>query len=147
MNEELKKALDLWGKETVAKIIQSIERGGLVSSGVLRRSIIYQIGEDNIQFLMADYGKFFDQPGDAPKFNKSHRGALAFHLKDWSNKKGLNRWAVATAIVKRGGLKKKPIGFFSQVIEREIEKLTPYIDEAVLQYIDNRIEILNRENT
>jgi hypothetical protein len=146
MNEELKKILDEWGAETVAKIIQAIDTNNLKWRGTLRRSIIYQIGEDNIQFLMADYGQFFDQDSGSPRFSKKNKGALAYHLKDWASSKGLNNWAVATNIVKRGGLKRKPVNFFTVVIEKQIAELVPMLDESIVRYLDNRIEIISKEN-
>ena len=146
MNEELKKILDEWGAETVGKIIQAIDTNNLKWRGTLRRSIIYQIGEDNIQFLMADYGKFFDENSDSPTFKKGSKGALAYHLKDWASSKGLNSWAVATNIVKRGRLKRKPVNFFTAVIEKQIANLAPKLDDGIIRYLDQRIQIINQEN-
>lgn len=148
MEEQLKKALELWGAETVKKIIAAMP----YDSGDLKASVKYTIGQEFIDFSMDTYGRYLDEGTGqlgpkAKKFSnpKKVRAGIANSLKlsGWASRKNLNPWAVATNIVKRGGL--RPRRFFNDVIERELANLVPYLDDAFVEYIDGRVKIISEE--
>lgn len=153
MNEELvlllKQVKDRWGRETVQAIVNKIDSYPIRWQGTLRRSITYQ--QDNtpdgdINIFMADYGKFID--GGIGQFGprgtripKTSIPGIASHIKQWASSKGLNPWAVATNIVKRGGIKPRP--FFNSVIEARVPQLGEAITEAYADYLEQAINKAN----
>lgn len=150
---ELRKILEevynQWGAGTVRAIISQIDSYPIKFSGVLRRSISFeQIREDEVRFNMADYGKYVDEGIGifGPKktgIPKTSIPGLAFYLKDWSRAKGLNNWAVATNIVKRGGIKPRP--FFNTVIESRVPLLGDAIIKSTEEYISKTVNNLNKQ--
>ena len=157
MNEELtlllKQVKDKWGRETVQAILRKIDSYPIRWKGTLRRSIMYQQEEGpdgDINLLMADYGKFIDEgiglqgPRKSPIPKKSIAG-IAFHIKPWADSKGLNAWAVATNIQKRGGFKSGPRPFFNSVIDQRVEVLGESITKAYTDYLNQSIENFNKE--
>lgn len=155
MNEELilliKQVKDKWGLETVNAIVKKIDSYPIRWKGIIRRSIIYKQDEGpdgDIDFFMADYGRFIDEgvglfgPRKTRIPNKSIAG-IAFHIKPWADSKGLNNWAVATNIVKRGGIKPRP--FFNSVIEQRVAILGQDITESMAEYMENSIKNFNSQ--
>ena len=88
MNEEIKKLLEEWGTETVAKMILVLEspvpRFPSVATGTLRSSLRYIITDDGIGFLMEDYGKWVDE-GTKP----GRKAPPIAPLKQWVKLKGM----------------------------------------------------------
>jgi hypothetical protein len=159
MNEELKRffeqVYDQWGQGTVQAILKEIDRYPIKWRGTLRRSISYQIGdvagEDAISFNMADYGEFVDKGvngifqnrGSKYNFRISSIGGVAYHVKPWADSKGLNNWAVARSIVRKGF---KPRPFFDSVIQARFPKLQEDLTQAYQSYLDSQVESINRSN-
>jgi len=151
LNNILISVKDKWGRETVQAIINEIDKYPIRYKGTLRRSVSYS--QDNtpdgdIRFNMADYGQFIDEGTGlfGPKkiaIPKTSIPGIAFYLKDWARDKGLNPWAVATNIVKRGGVKPRP--FFNTVIERRIEILGNNITDAIENYLEGQINNIQDE--
>jgi hypothetical protein len=146
MEEELKRALELWGAETVKKIIAAMP----ADTGRLKASVKYTIGQEFIDFSMETWGRYLDEgtgkfgPKAKPLGKKSRAGiAMALKMSGWASRKNLNPWAVATNIVKRGGL--KPRRFFNDVIERELATLVPHLDDAFVEYIEGRVKIISEQ--
>jgi hypothetical protein len=139
----LRRVKDKWGLETVNAILKEIDKYPILWKGTLRRSISYEqdLGLDgDITFNMADYGEFIDEGTGlfGPKqtaIPKESIPGIAYFLKEWSDSKNLNNWAVATNIVKRGGQKPRP--FFKSVISSRIPDLQTEIEEAYKQYLTN----------
>jgi hypothetical protein len=142
----LRRVKDKWGLETVKAILNEIDKYPILWKGTLRRSISYEqdLGLDgDISFNMADYGRFVDEGigifgPQQTKIPKQKLGALAFHLKEWSDSKSLNNWAVAQNIIKRGGIKPRP--FFKSVIESRVPNLSEEIQKAYTDYLTNITE-------
>jgi hypothetical protein len=151
LNDILRKVKDKWGRETVQAIVREIDKYPIQYKGTLRRSISYEQkpGVDgDIDFNMADYGQYVDEGTGVfgPKktaIPKTSIPGIAFYLKNWAQAKGLNPWAVATNIVKRGGIKPRP--FFNTVIERRIEILGNDITTAYEDYLNEQINNINKE--
>lgn len=151
LTDILRKVKDKWGEDTVKAIITKLDSYPVRWKGTLRRSVSYSqdTGVDgDIDFNMADYGQFIDEGTGlfGPKkiaIPKTKIPGIAFYLKPWAQSKGLNPWAVATNIVKRGGVKPRP--FFNNVIEARIESLGEGITEAMNQYLEDQINNLNKE--
>lgn len=139
----IEEASDKWGRETVAAILKKIDSYPIKFEGTLRRSISYEQEGTDISFNMADYGKFIDEGVDGTKIKRgsqySFKGnykATAYFIKDWALSKGLNRWAVARTIQKKGI---KPRPFFTSVIEKRVPDLEPIISKAVEDYISSKL--------
>ena len=139
----LKQTQEKWGEETVRAIIRKLQSYPVYWKGTLQRSIIYDISGDEVEFFMADYGRFIDEgtgrfgPRKTP-IPKSSIPGIAFGLKSWAKSKNLNEWGVATNIVKRGGTKPKP--FFKSVIESRIPLLGEAITNAYSEYLKSVVE-------
>lgn len=155
MDEQLlniiRQVKDKWGQETVAAIITEIDRQGIKWNGSLRRSISYEQSEGldgDVSIFMTDYGKFIDE-GTGTFGPRNQRIPLqsipkiAYHLKQWATSKNLNPYAVATNIVKRGGVKPKP--FFTSVIEKRLNDLGLDIESSIVQYLEDSIN--NQQTT
>jgi hypothetical protein len=141
----LRSVKDKWGRETVEAILRKIDSYPIDWKGTLRRSISYsqKSGPDgDITFNMADYGQFIDEgtglfgPTGVAIPKESIPG-IAFYLKEWSTAKGLNNWAVATNIVKRGGIQSRP--FFNSVIESRIGDLGSALESAIEKELERSI--------
>lgn len=131
-------ALNKWGQETVQAIIRQIDSYPIRWKGTLRRSISYDIVNQQVEFLMADYGQFIDEGigiygPRKQRIPTTKKGALAYYLKEWSSSKGLNSWAVATNIIKRGGVKPRP--FFNTVIQQRVQGLDKFLNDAYDDYL------------
>lgn len=156
MDDELKRLLeevyDQWGSETVKAIVKEIDKFPIKWKGILRRSISYRVGDiggdDAIEFNAADYGRFVDEGvngillnRDAPySFRLSSIKGVAYHIKPWADSKGLNNWAVATSIVRKGI---KPRPFFNSVIQSRTTKLQEGLTEAYQAYLDAQVNKIN----
>ena len=143
LRQILKKVYDKWGLETVKAIVTQLDSYPIQWRGTLRRSISYeQPSEDEINFNMADYGQFVDEGTGIfgprnQRIPRSQIPKIAFYLKPWANSKGLNAYAVATNIVKRGGVRPRP--FFKSVIESRVPELGEAVVKAQEEYITKRI--------
>lgn len=143
----LEEVLDKWGRETVAAILKKIDSYPIKWKGTLRRSITYDVKDQTVDFLMADYGEFVDEGIGifGPRKTRiplESKGALAYHLQEWSSSKNLNNWAVATNIIKRGGIKPRP--FFKSVIEQRTGSLETLIDTAYQKYMQEVVDKANK---
>ena len=155
MNEQQLLALinqikDRWGRETVFAIISRIQEEQAFFTGTLERSVIFEqdTSTGDITFFMADYGEFLDEGvngtdiGRGSKF--SFRGnwkGTALYIKQWANAKGLNEWATARSIQKKGI---EPRRFFTSVIERRIAILGEEITQGISDYMTNLINAQQR---
>lgn len=157
MNEELVNLLrqikDQWGRETVAAIIKKIDSYPIRWKGTLKRSIIYQqdkTPDGDVEFFMADYGQFVDkgvngllQKRNSPfNFKQKSITGVAFHVKPWADSKGLNNWAVATNIVKKGF---KPRPFFDSVIQARVSVLGEDITQGIANYMEESVKKSNNQ--
>jgi hypothetical protein len=155
MNEELVNLLrqikDQWGRETVAAILKRIDSYPIKYKGTLKRSISYEQDsslDGDIEFFMADYGKFVDQGvnginqarGSQFNFRQTSIKGVAYHIKPWATSKGLNNWAVATNIVRKGI---KPRPFFDSVIQSRVNVLGEAITQGMADFMDNQVDRLN----
>ena len=143
LEQILEDALDKWGQETVQAILRKIDSYPIRWKGLLRRSISYEIKGQNVEFLMADYGKFIDEGvglfgSRKTRIPTSKKGALAYYLKEWSTSKGLNSWAVATNIIKRGGIKPRP--FFNSVIQQRVQGLDKVLNDAYDDFLQKAVD-------
>ena len=143
LEQILEDALDKWGQETVQAILRKIDSYPIRWKGLLRRSISYEIKGQNVEFLMADYGKFIDEGfglfgSRKTRIPTSKKGALAYYLKEWSTSKGLNSWAVATNIIKRGGIKPRP--FFNSVIQQRVQGLDKVLIDAYDDFLQKAVD-------
>lgn len=145
----LKEVKDKWGRETVEAIIRKISSYPIRDRGTLSRSITYaqDDAEDDIEFFMADYGKFIDEGVGIfgprkQRIPKESIPGMAYHLKSWATSKNLNPWAVATNIQKRGGIKPRP--FFKSVIESRVPQLGEMVTEAYNQYLESKIKNIEK---
>ena len=152
MNEQelialINQVKDTWGMETVNAIIAKIREEDLMFSGTLERSILYQqdaAGE--ISFFMADYGIFQDEGVNGTNNNvgsqftfKGNWKGTAFHLQEWATSKGLNPYATAKSIQRKGIQPKK---FFTSVVESRINVLGESINQAIADYMN---QLINRQ--
>jgi hypothetical protein len=162
MNEELitllKQIKAKWGQETVAAILKEMDkkRSRLTFSGALRSSVKYKQAPDvdgDISFSMAPYGQFVDKGVRGVNSNYAankdttfafksinSRFGIAFHIKKWANAKGLNEYAVATNLAKKGIEARK---FFDTVIESRVGILGEDITQGIADYMDNQVNRLN----
>ena len=151
MNEELilllKQIKDQWGRETVAAILRTMDtkRNSLNFNGTLRKSISYEQDKSldgDISFFMADYGHFLDKgvngtrsafstpfsfSGDKDKIRK-----MGGALKPWADAKGLNPWALAYSLQRKGI---EPRRFFDSVVETRIGILGESLTQAIADSI------------
>lgn len=152
MNEELiniiKSVKDKWGAETVQAILNEIDKQDIKWNGNLRRSISYEQDpglDGDISIFMADYGQFQDEGVNGLNLNRGSKfnfritsiGGVAYHIKPWADSKGLDNWAVARSIVRKGI---KPRPFFTSVIEKRIESLGLDIEQALTDYLNRTID-------
>lgn len=148
----LQEAKRQWGIETVNAIKQKIQDGGIIWKSTLLDSI--GLNQDdtldgNITFKMTEYGKFIDEgvngirsayatpygfSGDKDKIRK-----MAWAIKPWADSKGLNPWAVANSIQRKGI---KPRLFFKSVVEARLPDLADRINIAYQTYLN---ELVNRQ--
>lgn len=155
MNEELlallKQIKDQWGRETVAAILKRIDSYPIKYKGTLKRSVFYEqdkTPDADIEFFMADYGKFVDKGVNGTgqtrnsefSFKQTSIKGVAYHIRPWATSKGLNNWAVATNIVKKGI---KPRPFFDSVIQSRVNVLGEAITQGIADFMDNQINGLN----
>ena len=162
MNEELilllKQIKAKWGQETVAAILKEMDkkRSRLTFSGALRSSVKYKQASDidgDISFSMAPYGQFVDKGVRGVNSNYAankdttfafksinSRFGIAFHIKKWANAKGLNEYAVATNLAKKGIEARK---FFDTVIESRINILGEDITQGIADYMESQTNRLN----
>lgn len=144
LKDLLQQVTDQWGAETVAAILRKLDSYPIRWNGTLRRSISYEQDGTDIRFNMADYGSFIDEgvsgtvvKRDTPFSFRGRYKGTAFYIKDWALSKGLNQWAVAKSIQKKGI---KPRPFFTSVIESRIPELEPLIAQATEDYITSVLQ-------
>ena len=162
MNEELiillKQIKAKWGQETVAAILKEMDkkRSRLTFTGGLRSSVKYKQASDidgDISFSMAPYGQFVDKGVKGVNSNYAankdttfsfkslnSRFGIAFHVKKWANAKGLNEYAVATNLAKKGVEARK---FFDTVIESRVGILGEYITRGIADFFEAEANRLN----
>lgn len=162
MNEELitllKQIKAKWGQETVAAILKEMDkkRSRLTFTGGLRSSVKYKQASDidgDISFSMAPYGQFVDKGVKGVNSNYAankdttfsfkslnSRFGIAFHVKKWANAKGLNEYAVATNLAKKGIEARK---FFDTVIESRVGILGEYITRGIADFFEAEANRLN----
>jgi hypothetical protein len=148
LKDLLQQVTDQWGAETVAAILRKLDSYPIRWNGTLRRSISYEQDGTDIRFNMADYGSFIDEgvsgtvvKRDTPFSFRGRYKGTAFYIKDWALSKGLNQWAVAKSIQKKGI---KPRPFFTSVIESRIPELEPFIAQATEDYL---ISVLQQQTS
>ena len=137
-----------WGQETVAAIVAEMQRQNLSYQGRLQESISFKQDETldgNITFDMLNYGEYLDlgvngrnsayttrfQFSGEPEKIRAMGGALFA----WANSKGLNAWAVAHSIQRKG---LRPRRFFTDVIEQRLDELGPMLEEAYKNYLNQQ---------
>lgn len=148
MNEELLqylKEIQLeWGRGTVKAIIKKIDRERLVFEGNLRRSIDFDLNDKGeFVFDMEGYGAYLDEGvngtvqnrGSKFQFAGNYKGT-AYALTAWATSKGLNRFAVARSIQKKGI---KPRRFFNDVIASRTNDLGELITQGMADWMENNI--------
>jgi len=162
MNEELitllKQIKAQWGQETVAAILRTMDtkRSRLTFTGGLRSSVKYKQASDidgDISFSMAPYGQFVDKGVKGVNSNYAankdttfsfkslnSRFGIAFHVKKWANAKGLNEYAVATNLAKKGIEARK---FFDTVIESRVGILGEEITQGIADFFEAQANRLN----
>lgn len=162
MNEELitllKQIKAQWGQETVAAILRTMDtkRSRLTFTGGLRSSVKYKQASDidgDISFSMAPYGQFVDKGVKGVNSNYAankdttfsfkslnSRFGIAFHVKKWANAKGLNEYAVATNLAKKGIEARK---FFDTVIESRVGILGEDITQGIADFFEAEANRLN----
>lgn len=150
----LKSIKDQWGQNTVKAIINKIDREGLQFNGTLRRSISYEQDKSldgDISFNMADYGTFLDKGVNGTEQNvgstynyKGNYKAMAVHLKQWADSKGLNNYAVAHSIQKKG---LKPRRFFDDIITKRVGDLGEEITEGMKDFMTKSMNDFNNKKT
>jgi hypothetical protein len=138
MTEEIKKIFDTWGQDTVIAIQATLTAQRSVATAQLRASIKYALGEDFVQFTMLEYGQYLET-GTRPHW------VPIGPLKRWATIKGMSKSApyAIRASIKKKGTRAHP--FFSSVIEREIERLLPQLDQGFIKYLDGRITLLQEQ--
>ena len=143
-----------WGIETVAAIINSLNDRTSTFKGNLEKSIASEQEEGldgDITFKMIDYGHFLDLGVNGARSaftspyqfkgvseNKPEKiRAMGGALKEWADSKGLNAWAVAWSIQRKG---LKPRRFFDSVIELRLNEVLPAdLEKAYLDYLEGLI--------
>ena len=142
-----------WGIETVEAIKLKIQQENLIYSQELLNSIRFT--QDNspdgdVEFFMADYGKFQDEGvnGTRSAYSTAYQFSgepgqirkMGWALKPWADSKGLNAWAVANSIQQKGI---EPKRFFNSVIESRLDQLGLDLEAAYINYLNAQI---NRQN-
>jgi hypothetical protein len=102
---------------------------------------------------MAPYGQFVDKGVKGVNSNYAankdttfsfkslnSRFGIAFHVKKWANAKGLNEYAVATNLAKKGIEARK---FFDTVIESRVGILGEYITRGIADFFEAEANRLN----
>lgn len=148
MNEELLqylKEIQLeWGRGTVKAIIKKIDAERLVFEGNLRKSIDFDLNDKGeFVFDMEGYGAYLDEGvngtilnrGSKFQFSGNYKGT-AYALTAWATAKGLNRFAVARSIQKKGI---KPRRFFNDVIASRTNDLGELITQGMADWMENNI--------
>lgn len=145
-----------WGQETVAAIIAEMQRQNLRYEGKLEESIDFeqeQTLDGDIKFKMLDYGQYLDLGVNGARSvyttrfqfrgiteNKPEKiRAMGGALFQWATSKGLNPWAVAWSLQRKG---LRPRRFFQNVIEQRLEDLTPMLQDAYNDYLQ---QLTNRQ--
>lgn len=143
IQEILNQLLDKWSQDTINEMLRRIDQQDIKWRGILRRSLAYQITDQGVDFLMADYGQFIDEGTGIfgprrQRIPKRSIPGMAYHLKAWASSKNLNPWAVATKIQQRGGIPAKP--FFKSVIEQRLQTQQAEIQQGLQDYITQKIQ-------
>jgi len=153
----LRNTYNQWGKETVIAIQKKIDSYKLNYTGTLKKSVQFIPGADlsNLgQVIIAPpadkYADFMDQgvSGTEIKRNSPYKfkgtpktiGGMAFYLKPWATSKGLNPWAVAHSMAKKG-IKARP--FFKSVIEARTPMLGEMWADAEKEYLESMVAKFN----
>lgn len=133
-----KKALELFVatfKKRAKDKLKSSRRG--IWSGKLLESITgsveYDDGDWNFFLDMEDYGQYLDEGVNGieknwgSRFSYTNKKPPIDKISPWAKSKGLNPYAVQNSIYKKGI---KPLYFFEDVLEKELDKMVDYITEA-----------------
>jgi len=141
-----------WGKETVKAMQKEIKRKNLIYKNKLYNSIAFDLDKNNdFDFTMVDYGLFQDLgvkgTGGAGESDSNYqfRGnwqGMALHLKEWANSKGINPYAAAHSIQKKGI---KPKRFFHSIWEAREPLLGEAINRAIEDGMDGFVEDANND--
>ena len=148
----IEKALDSWNQETITKLQESLDsKASTGTSGMLRQSIEPQAIEQtdtglSLEIVMEDYYKFIDEgvqgvggeradgsifeqvAPNSPFSYKQGAKPSYKHFELWSATKGLNPFAVAESVFRKGI---KPNHFYSDVITPEwIDNLVKRLEVA-----------------
>ena len=152
LEDNLRKLIDdakkKWGLAVEKKIKQTILDQHLLNTGDLLQSVESKLEGEDIQFDVAPYAKYQDEgtgtfgPSKTAIPKEKAKG-MAHYLKDWAVSKGLNEYAVAYSIIKRGGLRPRP--FYKSVIEAMVPELETFLNEAYKSGLDKIVEEANKE--
>ena len=128
LQEIFKEIAENWGYETVEamkKKLRGYKPYPSVDTNRLISSINYNVSDSlEVKFSMADYGRFIDEATgpnnyiNPRPFKAGYAKKLGAILQPWATRKGINPWAAAKSIVKKGGL--KPRKFYTSVIESRV---------------------------
>ena len=129
-----------WGQETVTAIQNKIREIALIDTGDLGASISFTEENNEVKFIMIDYGKFQDQGvnglivshGSEFSFRGQWKGT-AFAIKNWANARGLNPFATARSIQNKGI---KPKKFFNSVVESRMPVLEDGTNAAITDFMN-----------
>lgn len=146
-----------WAEETIAimlRVMDTSNQSGLRWRGQLRNSLKYVLTEEGVDILMtAAYGQFQDEGVNGLRNNykspfsfsaartgvidKKVVGKMARALRAWAKSKGLNEFAVAYSLQRKGI---KPKRFFKTVYEARIDILVREIEKAYAETIELQIK-------
>ena len=147
MKEELQIILDKWAVETIAKMKTKLSDSNKEATGDLIDSLDHKITDDQVIFLMADYGKFVESGSKDHWISEKNNPGVAKKFKTWASIKAPNMVSVYSKIDrnKKGYIhvnKQAPVKFFKSVIEENIEDLILSVEDVVIRYLGDRIQLI-----
>lgn len=148
MNEELQALLKRWGEQTIAKMIAVLTSEDKVATKTLVNSLQIKFGKDFIQFLVADYGQWVESGSKAHWIPVSKYPGVATGFKKWAQAKGISKMITRYAALEKSNKgyihvnKQQPVKFFQTVIENELDNLLPEIKDHIVQYIENKVQLI-----
>ncbi|MFC4477415.1 hypothetical protein [Flavobacterium chungangensis] len=161
---ELRQAYELLIRNVKLKAKQRLKAAGRgIWTGRMLEAIDMEIFQDSegdlaIEVLGEHYQDYLDEGVNGVGFNKTKSGKLDKRFKanrsvvtgspysfralkppvdalaPWANSKGISVWAVQNSVYRRGI---KPIKFFNEVLDKEMENFTDYIAEIQADNILN----------
>ena len=146
-----------WAEETIVimlRVMDTSNPSGLKWRGTLRNSLKYVLSEQGVDILMkAAYGQYQDEGvnglnnnyGSPYSFSSAKKGfidrkvvaKMARALRPWAKAKGLNEFAVAYSLQRKGI---KPKRFFKTVYEARIDILVAEIEKAFVETTQAQIQ-------